>query len=118
MPGLQSEGAPGAASAYTCILITPMHLLECLCAGHGPCVPGGRRPGAGRTRSARMRDPWLPESGGDELEELFARDREAWRGALHPADEPWSGDDASWRGAEHLAEWPEHAAGPEYWMFK
>ena len=60
-----------------------------------------------------MRDPWSPEHepGGDEFEELFAPGREAWRGDVHPADE-------SWRGEEHLAEWPEHAAGPEYWMFK
>ena len=60
-----------------------------------------------------MRDPWSPgpEPGGDKLDELFARDREAWRGDVHLAHE-------SWRGEEHLAEWPEHAAGPEYWMFK
>jgi len=69
-----------------------------------------------------MRDPWLPERepGGDELEELLARAREAWRGDVHLAHESWRGDssDESWRGEEHLAEWPEHAAGPEYWMFK
>ncbi|OLD96880.1 MAG: hypothetical protein AUG79_01655 [Gemmatimonadetes bacterium 13_1_20CM_4_69_16] len=69
-----------------------------------------------------MRDPWLPEHepGDDELEELFARDREAWRGAIHLGGASWRGDGAaeSWRGGEHLADWPEHAAGPEYWMFK
>ncbi|HEU5261352.1 MAG TPA: hypothetical protein VFU41_08005 [Gemmatimonadales bacterium] len=69
-----------------------------------------------------MRDPWLPgrEPGGDDFEELFAPGREAWRGDVHPADESWRRDasDESWRGEEHLAEWPEHAAGPEYWMFK
>jgi hypothetical protein len=36
----------------------------------------------------------------DELEDLFAQEREAWR------------------GDEHLAEWPEASAGPEYWMYK
>ena len=65
-----------------------------------------------------MRDPWLPEheSGSDELDELFASRREAWRGETHLADE--SPADEPWRGAEHLADWPEEAAGPEYWMFK
>jgi len=83
-----------------------------------------------------MRDPWLPEGeqGGDadepdELEELFAPNREAWRGDVHPERESWCGEptdeswrdeptDEPWRGEEHLADWPEHAAGPEYWMFK
>lgn len=62
-----------------------------------------------------MRDPWMPwrDPGGDELEE-------SWRGEVHRADDEWraDSDDESWRGEEHLAEWPEHAAGPEYWMFK
>ena len=59
-----------------------------------------------------MTYPWLPgEPGDDELESLFAQDREAWRGELHRADE-------SWRGEEHLADWPESSAGPEYWMYK
>ena len=59
-----------------------------------------------------MARAWMPDrSGEDELETLFAAEREAWRGEVHPADE-------SWRGAEHLADWPESAAGPEYWMYK
>jgi hypothetical protein len=51
------------------------------------------------------------EPGDDELERLFAEDREAWRGELHRAQD-------SWRGTEHLADWPEAQAGPEYWMYK
>ncbi len=56
---------------------------------------------------------WSPEHepGDDELEEIFAQDGEAWRGDLHLEGE-------SWRGEEHLADWPEEAAGPEYWMYK
>ncbi|OLC03683.1 MAG: hypothetical protein AUH78_22095 [Gemmatimonadetes bacterium 13_1_40CM_4_69_8] len=67
-----------------------------------------------------MRDPWLPEHepGDDELEERLAQGREAWRGAVHVERESWRGSDEPWRGEEHLADWPEHAAGPEYWMFK
>jgi hypothetical protein len=71
-----------------------------------------------------MCDPKLPEhepgADGDELEELFTQDREAWRGDLHLEDQSWRRDsaDESWRGEAHLADWPEHAAGPEYWMFK
>src|SRR3989442_12773059 len=68
-----------------------------------------------------MIHPWLPgEPGDDELESLFARDREAWRGDLHGADESWRSDagDDLWRGREHLADWPESSAGPEYWMYK
>lgn len=69
-----------------------------------------------------MRDPWKPEHepGSDDLDELFAASREAWRGDIHLADAAWRGDaaDQSWRGDEHLADWPEEAAGPEYWMFK
>ncbi|HEX4599828.1 MAG TPA: hypothetical protein VH116_00435, partial [Gemmatimonadales bacterium] len=59
----------------------------------------------------RMSRAWMPEEPADELENLFVAEREAWRGELHPAEE-------SWRGAEHLADWPESAAGPEYWMYK
>lgn len=69
-----------------------------------------------------MRDPWMPERepGGDELNDLLGRERESWRGEVHRNEDAWRGDDddESWRGEEHLAEWPEHAAGPEYWMFK
>jgi len=67
-----------------------------------------------------MRDPWLPEREPDnnEWDELFAERREAWRGAVHLEREAWRGNDEAWRGDEHLADWPEHAAGPEYWMFK
>jgi hypothetical protein len=73
-----------------------------------------------------MLRPWVPgEPGDDELDSLFAQDRGAWRGDLHRDDESWrgggehgdAGDDA-WRGAEHVADWPEDAAGPEYWMYK
>lgn len=66
-----------------------------------------------------MRDPWSPEDG-DELDELLAQGREAWRGEVHVPDESWRRDSLpeAWRGEEHLADWPEHAAGPEYWMFK
>src|SRR2546425_11997975 len=68
-----------------------------------------------------MTHPWLPgEPGDDELESLFARDREAWRGDLHGADESWRSDagDDLWRGGEHLADWPESSAGPGDWMYK
>jgi hypothetical protein len=69
-----------------------------------------------------MADRWMPgDPGEDELERLFAGDRESWRGDLHRDDEPWrlTGDtEAVWRGHEHFAEWPEASAGPEYWMFK
>jgi hypothetical protein len=69
-----------------------------------------------------MADRWMPgDTGEDELERLFALDRESWRGDLHGDDEPWRvcGDtEAAWRGDEHFAEWPEASAGPEYWMFK
>jgi hypothetical protein len=56
----------------------------------------------------------------DELEDLFAREREAWRGDLHLNAELRRPDrsDEAWRGDEHLAEWPEASAGPEYWMYK
>lgn len=48
-----------------------------------------------------MSRAWMPgDPEDDELEQLFAAGREAWR------------------GAEHLADWPEAAAGPEYWMYK
>src|SRR3989442_8577050 len=65
--------------------------------------------------------PWLPgEPGDDELESLFARDREAWRGDLHGADESWRSDagDDLWRGGEHVADWPESSAGPQDWVYK
>jgi hypothetical protein len=63
------------------------------------------------------------EPGDDELERLFAEDREAWRGELHRAQEPWApaapaAPEDAWRGAEHFADWPESQAGPEYWMYK
>ncbi len=64
---------------------------------------------------------WLPgEPGDDELERLFAQDREAWRGDVHGDAASWRPDcdDGAWRGAEHLADWPEASAGPEYWMYK
>ncbi len=68
-----------------------------------------------------MTHPWQPgDPGDDELERLFAAEREAWRGDRHASDEPWWGDehDQAWRGQEHFAEWPEASAGPEYWMYK
>ena len=34
------------------------------------------------------------------------------------AEPPWEAEDEDWRGDEHLADWPEHLAGPEYWMYK
>jgi hypothetical protein len=67
-----------------------------------------------------MPRPWMPgEPGDDELESLFAQDRDAWRGDVHRDDQSWrgAGDDA-WRGTEHVADWPEDSAGPEYWMYK
>jgi len=56
----------------------------------------------------------------DELDEMFAPDREAWRGDIHLDDEAWRGgpNAEGWRGEEHFADWPEQSAGPEYWMFK
>jgi hypothetical protein len=48
-----------------------------------------------------MGSEWRPDDhGDDELEALFAEQRD------------------SWRGEEHLADWPESQAGPEYWMYK
>ena len=48
-----------------------------------------------------MAHGWRPDDQeSDELERLFAEQREAWR------------------GEEHLADWPEAQAGPEYWMYK
>jgi len=48
-----------------------------------------------------MARAWMPgDPGDDELERLFAADRE------------------DWRGDEHLADWPEELAGPEYRLFK
>src|SRR5216110_2406497 len=68
-----------------------------------------------------MTQSWRPDDwADDDLEQLFAREREAWRGDLHPHAEPWRADprDDRWRGREHLADWPEAQAGPEYWMYK
>jgi len=68
-----------------------------------------------------MRHAWMPgEPGDDELERLFAEDREAWRGEPHRAGDSWAPAAAedTWRGTEHFADWPESQAGPEYWMFK
>jgi hypothetical protein len=36
---------------------------------------------------------------------------EAWRGDVHLNGEAWRGD-------AHFSDWPEEAAGPEYWLFK
>ena len=59
-----------------------------------------------------MTHPWHPgEPGDDELERLFSAAAEAWRGDVHHEDD-------AWRGEEHLPDWPEEAAGPEYWMYK
>jgi hypothetical protein len=68
-----------------------------------------------------MPHAWMPgEPGDDELERLFAEDREAWRGELHRAQDSWAPGAAadSWRGTDHLADWPAAPAGPEYWMYK
>ena len=68
-----------------------------------------------------MTHQWRPdEPGEDELERLFAQEREAWRGDVHRDAEPWQADpgEAAWRGGEHFADWPEASAGPEYWMYK
>lgn len=27
-------------------------------------------------------------------------------------------ESTGWRGEQHTVEWPEHLAGPEYWLFK
>lgn len=27
-------------------------------------------------------------------------------------------EDDEWRGDLHLGDWPEHLAGPEYWLYK
>ena len=55
--------------------------------------------------------PWRPDDwADDELEELFAERREAWRGDLHRDSDPWAD--------EVLGDWPEASAGPEYWMYK
>ena len=68
-----------------------------------------------------MTQSWRPDDwADDDLEQLFAREREAWRGDLHLHAEPWRAEpsDDRWRGHEHLADWPEAQAGPEYWMYK
>src|SRR5437588_719958 len=88
--------------------------------GHAPCARSLASPRREADAEWWMRDPWLPgrEPDNDEWDELFAEAREAWRGAVHLERESWRGNDEGWRGDEHLADWPEHAAGPEYWMFK
>lgn len=60
-----------------------------------------------------MQTPWSPEpdQGDDDLDELFARGDEPWRGEMHA-------DEESWRGEVHLPDWPEESAGAEYWLFK
>ena len=68
-----------------------------------------------------MARAWIPgDPGDDELERLFAADREAWRGSPPNGGEAWRTDasEEAWRGGEHLADWPEASAGPEYWMYK
>jgi hypothetical protein len=68
-----------------------------------------------------MPHAWLPgDPGDDEMESLFAQDRDAWRGDVHSAAAAWrpDSDDGAWRGEAHLADWPESSAGPEYWMYK
>ena len=68
-----------------------------------------------------MTHQWRPDDwADDELEQLFAQEREAWRGEVHRGAEPWRADPTAdaWRGEAHLAEWPEAQAGPEYWMYK
>src|SRR5204863_8399299 len=79
-----------------------------------------RRLGERRTRSGWMRDPWLPEHepNDDELADLFAPAREAWRGAVHLEGESWRRHDEAWRGDGHLDDSPEPAAGPAYRMVK
>jgi hypothetical protein len=75
--------------------------------------------GADEERS--MAHAWMPgDPGDDELERLFAADREAWRGPSQDQAEPWSAarEPEDWRGDEHLADWPEELAGPEYRLFK
>jgi hypothetical protein len=59
-----------------------------------------------------MARAWMPgDPEDDELEQLLAPGREAWRGSQDDAEQVW-------RGSEHLADWPEASAGPEYWMYK
>src|SRR5207237_236697 len=59
-----------------------------------------------------MTPAWMPgDPEDDELEQLFAAGREAWRGSQDDAEQ-------AWRGGEHLADWPEASAGPEYWRYK
>ena len=45
--------------------------------------------------------------------EFCALDADGWRGEADRAE-----SDANWRGDQHLEDWPEHEAGPEYWMLK
>src|SRR5439155_760867 len=49
-----------------------------------------------------MRDPWLPEHqpDDDELDDLLAQAREAWRGTVHLEREVWRGNDGAFRLAD------------------
>lgn len=37
-------------------------------------------------------------------------------------DIPWSPEfkvaEPNWRGDQHLEDWPQHLAGPEYWLYR
>ena len=72
-----------------------------------------------------MREPW--ESNGQEHR---WSDPEAWRGE-RPSETPENscpdaGEGWVWAGEEELegntpevnGDWPEHLAGPEYWMYR
>ena len=30
----------------------------------------------------------------------------------------WEAESEEWRGDLHTGDWPEHLAGPEYWLYK
>jgi hypothetical protein len=78
-------------------------------------------PQYGGDEERRMTPAWMPgDPEDDELEQLFAAGREAWRGAAPDDAGPWSPapDREDWRGEEHFADWPEECAGPEYRLFK
>ena len=64
---------------------TPEPLAAALWGRHGLCAHSRCPLTQGRTRSGRMRDPWLPEHepGDDKLEELFAQGREASHDHFH-----------------------------------
>jgi len=74
---------------------------------------------------AAMREPW--ELNGQEAK---WSDPEAWRGERHPEQPaewcPDAGEGWVWAGDDDLeeddpaaaADWPEHLAGPEYWMYR